>query len=104
MKKDVFNGKIRQKYVGMVKFTIIIVPIVLGACGIGSLLVALFYEKVETAARLLLYFGVCIEILGAIIFPPITLKLIKIYPKHRKIIKLFLQEYVFNEIDNTEEG
>jgi hypothetical protein len=36
-------------------------------------------------------------------YPLITLHLIKIYPKHRKITKHFIKEYVFREYDGAEE-
>lgn len=103
MKKDIFNGKIATEYNGLVKFTLIFAPIIFILCGVMFLLVALFYENVEYAARIFLYCIAPLSIIAGISYPLITLHLIKIYPKHRKITKLFIKEYVFREYDGADE-
>ena len=103
MKKDIFNGKIATEYNWLVKFTLICTPVVLIMCGVMFLLVALFYENVEYAARIFLYIVSPLSLTAGISYPLITLHLIKIYPKHRKITKHFIKEYVFREYDSSDE-
>ena len=103
MKKDIFNGKIATEYNGVVKFTLIFPPVILILCGVMFLLVALFYENVEYAARIYLYCASSLAIVAGISYPLVTLRLIKIYPKHRKITKGFIKEFVFREYDGSAE-
>ena len=103
MKKDIFNDKILPECRGLVKFTLIFTPAVFILCGTIILLIAIFYDKGEYAARIFAYFLSIVAILGGITYPFITLRLIKIYPKHRKITKQFLQEYVFRSYDGSNE-
>ena len=90
MKKDIFNGKIATECIGSVKFTLIFPPVILILCGVMFLLVALFYENVEYAARIFLYCASFLAIVAGISYPLVTLHLIKIYPKHRKITKRYM--------------
>lgn len=96
MKKDVFNGKIADAFIGMVKFTLIMVPLVcLFCCGV-ILSIAVFYDNIEPAARIFSYIIGGISGLYGIPYPFVTVHLIRIYPKYRKIThRLFIQEYVF---------
>ena len=103
MKKDIFNGKIATEYNGFVKFTLIFPPVILILCGVMFLLVALFYENVEYVARIFLFCVSSLAIIAGISYPLITLYLIKIYPKHRKITKHFIKEYHFREYDFSTE-
>ena len=99
MKKDIFNGKIATECKGIVKFTLIFPPLICILCGIIFLLGALFYDNVEYSARIFSYCLAALSIIAGISYPLITLYLIKIYPKHRKITKHFIKEYVFREYD-----
>ena len=103
MKKDIFNGKIATESKGIVKFTLIFTPLICILCGIIFLLVALFYDSVEYSARIFLYCIAPLSIIAGISYPLITLHLIKIYPKHRKITKHFILEYVFREYGGANE-
>ena len=103
MKKDIFNGKIATESKGLVKFTLIFTPLICILCGIIFLLVALFYDNVEYAARIFLYCASSLAIVAGISYPLSILHLIKIYPKHRKITKHFIKEYVFREYDSSDE-
>lgn len=103
MKKDIFNGKIAAESKGIVKFTLIFTPLICILCGIIFLLVALFYDNVEYAARIFLYIVSPLSLTVGISYPLITLYLIKIYPKHRKITKHFIKEYHFREYDFSTE-
>ena len=103
MKKDIFNGKIATESKGIVKFTLIFTPLICILCGIIFLLVALFYDNVEYAARIFLYIISPLSLIVGISYPLITLHLIKIYPEHKKITKCFIKEYVFREYDGADE-
>ena len=103
MKKDIFNGKISTEHIGMVKFTLIFAPLVFIVCGLLFLLIAIFYDNVEHAARIFLYCIAPLTVIAGISYPLITLHLIKIYPKHRKITKHFIKEYHFREYDFSTE-
>ena len=103
MKKDIFNGKIAAESKGIVKFTLILPPLIFILCGIIFFCVAIFYENVEYAARIFLYIVSPLSLTVGISYPLITLHLIKIYPKHRKITKHFIKEYVFREYDGADE-
>jgi hypothetical protein len=103
MKKDIFNGKIATESKGIVKFTLIFTPLICILCGIIFLLGALFYDNVEYVARIFSYCVSSLAIIAGISYPLITLYLIKIYPKHRKITKHFIKEYHFREYDFSTE-
>ena len=96
-KADLFNGNIKNEYIGLVKFTLIFAPVILLILGTGLLLIALLVNNVQNGAKIALYIicGLC-YVFG-LIYPICTIKLIKIYPKRKKIAYLFLQPYVFNE-------
>ena len=97
MKNDHFNGKIAPEFIGFVKFTLLLAPLVMIPCGILFLLLAIFYENVEYAARILMFVMSGLSIAAGVAYPLITLHLIKIYPKHRNITKHFIKEYVFRD-------
>ena len=103
MKKDIFNEKISTESKKIVKFTLILTPLILILCGVMFLLVALFYENVEYAARIFLYIVSPLSLTAGISYPLITLHLIKTYPKHRKITKHFIKECHFREYDSSNE-
>ena len=98
MKKDVFNGKILTEFIGLVKFTLIFVPIIVILCALLFFGVAVFYESVERLARIILCVVALLSLFVGIGYPLITLRLIRIYPQKRKITRHFLKEYVFRNI------
>ena len=103
IKKDIFNGKISAEFRGLVKFTLIFASLIFFLCGMLFLLFAIFYDKVEQSARTFLFCLSSICFALSIFLPLITLKLIKIYPKHRKITRRFIKEFVFREYDHSAE-
>ena len=103
MKKDIFNGKILNEFRGIVKFSLILVTLIFIVVGVMFLLTALFYENIDHAGRIFLYCIAPLSIIAGISYPLITLYLIKIYPKHRKITKHFIKEYHFREYDFSTE-
>ena len=97
MKKDIFNEKIAAEYKGMVKVTLILTPAVFIFCGVFLLLIAIFYNNIEYDARVFTYILATASICAGVAYPFITLYLIRIYPKHRKVTRQFLQENVFRK-------
>ena len=95
MKNDFIKEKIRLEWVGMVKFTLIFVPIVFALCAALFLWIAATYDKVEPVARVLMYILSAISGLAAIAYPSGAMYSIKTYPKHKRLAYLFLQKYVF---------
>lgn len=95
MQNDIFKGKIQKQYYGYVKFSIILVSVLFFVIGIFILLIALFYEKVEPAARIFMYVLSSVSILASILYPILTILAIKIYPKHTKFAYSMLKEFVF---------
>ncbi len=95
MKSDIFNGKILEPYRGIVKFTLVFVPCVLIMCSLILGIIAITYPKIDDAARVMIFIFTALSGVSAIVYPLVTLRLIRCYPKHRKITKLFIQEYVF---------
>lgn len=100
MKKDIFNGNIQKQYIGYVKFSIIFTTVLFSVFFIFFLMISLFYDKIELAARVFMYVfsGLCL--LAAVLYPIITIFAIKTYPKHKKLAHGMLKEFVFetNEI------
>ena len=99
MKKiDYIKEKIHPEWVSMVKFTLIFAPIVFALCAALFLWIAATYDKVEPAARVLLYVLSAISGLAAIAYPLGTVYSLKLYPKHKWLAHFFLKPYVFKRI------
>ncbi len=96
-KTDLYNGNIKKEHRGMVNFTLIFVSLVLIGLGILLLLIALLYENVENATRIAMFVvsGICFAF--GMLNPIFTIKLVRIYPKHKKIAYFFLKPYVFED-------
>ena len=97
MKKEIFKGKILTEFIWLVKFTLIFTAIIFILCALLILGIAVFYEKVDHLARIVLYVFAFLSLVAGIGYPLVTLHLIRIYPQKRKITKHFLKEYVFRE-------
>lgn len=95
MKKNIFNGNIQKQYINYVKFSIILVTVLFGVFAIFFFLVALLYEKVEPAARIMMYVGSGICLITSILYPLLTIFAIKTYPKHIRLAYGMLKEFVF---------
>ena len=95
MQNDIFKGKIQRQYYGFVKFCIIFANVLFFVIGIFLLLIALFYKKVEPAARIFLYVLSSLSILSSILYPILIIFAIKTYPKHKKFAYSVLKEFVF---------
>ena len=101
--KNLYNGNIKKEYTGLVKFSLIFTPVILFIISTALLLFGLLYDNVQSEAKIALFVicGIC-YIFG-ILYPILTIKLVKIYPKHKKITHLFLQPYVFEDKNQPED-
>ena len=95
MKKDIFNGNIQKQYINYVKFSIILATVLFGVFAIFFFFFALLYEKVEPAARIMMYVGSGICLITSILYPLLTIFAIKTYPKHIRLAHGMLKEFVF---------
>lgn len=99
MKKDIFNGNIKRKYVSYIWTTIIVVAVIFFSCG-GLFLY--FGNKDEANSRWLLLLGTISFLLG-IWYSVGTIFIIRKYPKYKKISKWFLNsDYYFIDCDSKE--
>ncbi|MBQ7968431.1 MAG: hypothetical protein IJ292_01230 [Clostridia bacterium] len=89
LKKDLFNGKIKREYVSYIWTTIIIVALVFFGCGGLFLYISLLGNTNSNTSLLLLVFGIVSYLFGAW-YSFGTFFFIRQYPKHKKMIKLFL--------------
>ena len=95
MKKDIFNGNIQKQYVNYVEFTIILVTVLFSVFAIFFFFFALLYEKIEPAARVMMFVGSGACLIASICYPLLTIFAIKTYPKHIRLAHGMLKEFVF---------
>lgn len=95
--KDIFNGNIKEEYIGYVKFTLIFAGGIFFICALGILLCALLYEKIEFAARILMFVISGISFLASFLYPVISIYAIRNYSKHPKLAKAMLKPFVFKD-------
>ena len=100
MKKDIFNGKILREFRGITAFGLILGTVVFLAVAVLLFFVAFLQND---GARIALFCFSAVAFSFAILFPAVSIHLIRIYPKRRKITRLLIREYVFREYDNCEE-
>ena len=95
MSKDSFNGNIKKEYINYVKFSLIFATVLFFAFFVFFLLFALLYEKIEYAARILMFVFSAICLFASFLYPAISIYAIRNYSKHPKLAKLIIQPYVF---------
>lgn len=95
MKKNIFNGNIQKQYINYVKFSIILATVLFGVFAIFFFLFALLYEKIESAARVMMFVGSSACLIASICYPLLTIFAIKTYPKHIRLAHGMLKEFVF---------
>ena len=95
MKKDIFNGNIQKQYINYVKFSIVFATVLFGMFALILFLIALLYEKVDPAARVMMFVGSGACLIASICYPLLTIFAIKTYPKHIRIAHGMLKEFVF---------
>ena len=99
MKKDIFNGNIKKEYINYVKFSLAFASILFFIFFIFFLLFALLYEKIEYAARIMMFIfsGLCF--LASFLYPTVSIYLIRNYSKHPKLAKSMIKPFVFQDFD-----
>ena len=103
MKKDLFNGKIKQEHIATTLVSIILGAVIFLACAIMFLCVGMFYDKVEESARPLMYVISAICFVFSIAFPITTFVCVRAYPKYKRLADLILKDYVFAEDSDDNE-
>ena len=73
MKKNIFNGNIQKQYINYVKFSIILATVLFGVFAIFFFLFALLYEKIESAARVMMFVGSSACLIASICYPLLTI-------------------------------
>ena len=73
MKKDIFNGNIKKEYINYVKFSLAFASILFFIFFIFFLLFALLYEKIEYAARILMFVFSAICLFASFLYPAISI-------------------------------
>jgi len=99
MKKDIFNGNIKKEYINYVKFSLALASILFFIFFIFFLLFALLYEKIEYAARIMMFIfsGLCF--LASFLYPTVSIYAIRYYSKHPKLAKSMIKPFVFQDFD-----
>ena len=99
MKKDIFNGNIKKEYINHVKFSLAFTSILFFLFFVFFLLFALLYEKIEYAARIMIFIfsGLCF--LASFLYPTVSIYSIRNYSKHPKLAKSMIKPFVFQDFD-----
>ena len=99
MKKDIFNGNIKKEYINYVKFSLAFASILFFIFFIFFLLFALLYEKIEYAARIMMFVfsGLCF--LTSFLYPTVSIYAIRNYSKYPKLAKSMIKPFVFQDFD-----
>ena len=99
MKKDIFNGNIKKEYINYVKFSLAFASILFFIFFVFFLLFALLYEKIEYAARIMMFIfsGLCF--LASFLYPTVSIYAIRNYSKYPKLAKSMIQPFVFQDFD-----
>ena len=99
MKKDIFNGNIKKEYINHVKFSLAFASILFFIFFIFFLLFALLYEKIEYAARIMMFIfsGLCF--FASFLYLTVSIYSIRNYSKHPKLAKSMIKPFVFQDFD-----
>ena len=99
MKKDIFNKNIKKEYINYVKFSLAFASILFFIFFVFFLLFALLYEKIEYAARIMMFIfsGLCF--LASFLYPTVSIYAIRNYSKHSKLARTMIKPFVFRDFD-----
>ena len=99
MNKDIFNGNVKEQYINYVKFSLALAAILFFAFFVFFLVFALLYEKIEYAARIMMFIfsGMCF--FASILYPTVSIYAIRNYSKHSKLAKSMIKPFVFKDFD-----
>ena len=101
MNKDFFNNKIKPEYKKYMIFSMIYFSFIMLICGAVFMYIALFYDKVEPESSR--WIGLVVSILSYVICvanPIFTLYLIRNFPKHKRLVFLFIKKFVFVDVED----
>ena len=104
MKKDIFNGKIKEELVGRMKFTIAYVIVLFPLLGLLFVLFLVFKKDLPSGANILFVVAASICFLYGIGYPCITIPVVRSYPKHKRIAHLLVRSYFFNDDNDREQS
>lgn len=99
MSKDLFNGNIKKEYVNYVKFTLVFVSVLFFVFFLFFLIFALLYEKIEYAARIMMFVMSGLSFLASFLYPVISLHAIRNYSKHPKLARSMIKPFVFQNFE-----
>ncbi len=71
-------------------------------CGILILLIALFYDKVEPGADILMFIVAGVSFVSFFLYAILVPILLLQYPKHKKLLYVFLKKSIFLPDDKIE--
>ena len=95
--KDIFNGNIKNDYVGYVKFLTIFLSALWLACGIAFAVLPLISEGFSADVKSLMSVMSAIAFICSVGYPALTIFLIRTYPKHKKLAQTIFKEHVFED-------
>ena len=99
MKKDIFNGNIQKVYINYVKFALALASILLFIFFVFFLLVAVLYEKIDYAAKIMMFIFSGLSFLASFLYPTISIYAIRNYSKYPKLAKSMIKPFVFKDFD-----
>ena len=99
IKKDIFNGNIKKEYINYVKFSLAFASILFFLFFVFFLLFALLYEKIEYAARIMMFILSGLYFLASFLYPTVSIYAIRNYSKHPKLAKSMIKPFVFQDFD-----
>lgn len=100
MKKDWFNGNIKNEYFKAVKYSLIFGFLIIFICGVFFILLGLLDNSIsDVTGRIVMCVLGGIFCLMSVIMFTVSIWAIRCYPKHKKIAHLFIQKDYFNSDD-----
>ena len=95
--KDIFNNNIKKQWVSSVIFALVFSFVLFLGLGIAMLLLTQTYDKIEPTAKTFSCFIAIFSIFCSVVYPIISVVLIRHYPKHRKLAHMFIKEIYFEK-------
>ncbi len=95
MNKDWFNKKIKNEYIGYMKFSLILFSVICIFIGTACVSMLIFGKNATVSIYVIFSSLAVIFYLFSIIYPIISLKVIRTYPKHKRIAHLLIKKIVF---------
>ena len=103
MNKDWFNKKIKNEYIGYTKFSLILFSVICIFLGTAIVFMLIFGKNATVCIYVVFSSLAVILFLFSIIYPIVSLKVIRTYPKHKRIAHLLIKEFVFVDFNPGED-